>query len=118
MAIEWKYEKFTMTRNHIKLLRGMYVGWNDCEFGAPEIDPKRPYGNSQVYTDIGETLGIEPEGGVPDDREFTNEQRIKMDKLHAETQTALQIVLKTGEFKPGVYTCREYSIGWKFIHPI
>ena len=41
-----------LTEEHIKLLRNMYVGWGYCEFGAPEIDPKRPYGNSHVIGDI------------------------------------------------------------------
>ena len=53
---------FHLTQNHLKMLRGMFVGWSDCEFGSPEIDPKRPYGNSWVLGDIHEILtGEEPE---------------------------------------------------------
>lgn len=49
---------FTVTDDHLKLLRRASVGWSDCEFGAPEIDPKRPYGNSNVLGDIAEILGL------------------------------------------------------------
>jgi hypothetical protein len=48
--------EFTLTENHLKLLQKMWVGWSTCEFGAPEIDPKRPYGNSDVIGDIHEIL--------------------------------------------------------------
>ena len=47
-----------MKEEHLKLLKEMYVGWNECEFGAPEIDPKRPYGDSDVYEDMNKILGL------------------------------------------------------------
>lgn len=53
--------RFELTRDHLKLLRNAYVGWHDCETGAPRIDPKRPYGNQRVALDVAEILGIEPE---------------------------------------------------------
>ena len=49
---------FEMTENHIKLLNNFYVNWDDCEFGAPCINPKRPYGNSSGVDDVAEVLGI------------------------------------------------------------
>lgn len=102
--------EFTLTEDHIKLLRQMNVGWQQCEFGAPEIDPKRPYGNSQVYYDIAEHLGLD----IPEDDEaFTDEQKEKMLKLHRETEDALQIVLTTGTFKPGIYVADRYMRDWK-----
>jgi hypothetical protein len=48
---------FTVTEGHLKLLQHLNIGWDDCEFGAPCVDPKRPYGNSSVYIDIAEILG-------------------------------------------------------------
>jgi len=94
-------EYFELTENHIKLLKRMYVGWQDCETGAPEINPKRPYGNSSVASDIAEILGMkenccphcdEPLGDSPDD---------DLMDLHRETELALQIVLQTGSFETG-----------------
>lgn len=34
-------ERITVTDDHLSLLRRMYVGWQDCEYGAPEVDPSR-----------------------------------------------------------------------------
>ena len=53
--------EFTVTDDHLKLLARTFIdydGWT--EFGAPEVDPKLPYGNSDVYDDIAEILGIAP----------------------------------------------------------
>lgn len=103
---------FILTDDHIKLLRNMYTRWDDCEFGAPAIDCKRPYGNSDVYGDMGKILGIK--GEIIDDEEVFSDQQINlMNGLHKETEIALQIVLTTGEFKPGEYVADEYRDNWK-----
>jgi hypothetical protein len=63
---------FTVTDEHLKLLRRTNVGWEDGEFGAPSIDCKRPYGNSSVYNDIAEILDIKP--GDIENQDFSSEQ--------------------------------------------
>jgi len=112
----WSPITFTLTEEHLKLLTHMYVGWSTCEYGAPEIDPKRPYGNSSVEEDIGEILGEEPEGmdlDYPDDPEYTDEQRERYAALHLETQTALQIALETLKFEVGTYEkANQYTGKW------
>lgn len=96
--------QFTVTENHLKLLRSMYVGWQGCESGAPEIDPKRPYGNSDIEPDIHEILTGETE------YDLTEQQRDKYQALHRETAAALQIVLSVGKFEPGIYeTIRPFN---------
>lgn len=90
---------FVLTEAHIALLRRAYVGWDDCEYGAPAIDCKRPYGNSNVAGDIAEILGWD----VDADEGLTRAQRDRASTLHAETQTALQVILATGAMKPGSY---------------
>jgi len=98
---------FKLTEEHIKLLKRMQVGWSCCETGAPEIDPKRPYGNSWVAGDIHEILT----GEFLDELDYELED--KYYKLHRETETALQIVLLTGKFEPGHYKCSNpYSGNW------
>jgi hypothetical protein len=109
--VNWT-QTFQVKEQHIKLLRRAYVSWEDCEFGAPSIDCKRPYGNSDVYSDIAEIIGL-PSPDIDNDEDFTPEQVAEMDKLHKETQTVLQIFLATGEMKTGVYTADKYSIDWK-----
>ena len=102
---------FELTEQHIKLLRHMYVGWQDCETGAPEINPKRPYGNRTVAEDIADILGIEVDGGA-----MPEAMRTRLMKLHEETEHALQIVLVTGEFEPGIFMRDEIGRrGWKRI---
>ncbi len=105
-------KNFTLTKDHIKLIRKMWVSWDDCEYGAPQIDPKRPYGNSDVVTDIYEILtGKE----LDDDKVLTETVCEKYDKLHSETETALQIILSTGKFKPGNYVSSDYNNDWKLV---
>jgi hypothetical protein len=85
----------------------MHVGWSVCEFGAPEIDPKRPYGNSWVLGDIHEILTGE------DIDELTESQKEEYRQLHEETQTALQIILSMGKFEEGLYIrTNPYSSTW------
>lgn len=58
--------RFTVTDQHLALLRRTHIGYDAwTEFGAPEVDSKRPYGNSNVHLDLAEILGIEP--GVDED---------------------------------------------------
>ena len=52
-------ERFEIKPEHLKLIRRFCIGWQDCEFGAPEIDPKRPYGNSDVIQDMVDRHNVE-----------------------------------------------------------
>ena len=108
---------FTLTDEHIKLIRAMCVGWSQCEFGAPEIDPKRPYGNSFVYGDIHEILAEDP-SVISFADEILEELEDKYYQLHRETETALQIILRTGSFKPGKYKCDPYKQDWKLVEGV
>lgn len=98
---------FILKKEHLKLLQRAYVRWEDCEFGAPAIDCKRPYGNSSVFQDIAEILEIEyPE-------EPSREYMDALNRLHAETQIALQIILQTQAFKLGKY--KQVSFKWEYV---
>ncbi len=107
-------QEFTLTEQHLALLRRAYVGWEDCEFGAPAIDCKRPYGNSSVENDIAEILGWP----VDDEDGPTRAQRERAAVIHAETQTALQIILATGDMTPGAFRRTEQynSRSWERIN--
>lgn len=102
--------RFTLTEDHIKLLRRAIVRWDD---GAPAIDTKRPYGNSDVERDIAEILDhpVALEEEIP-------ENIIELfDQVHHETATALQVVLSTGTFEPGTYvTSKSYTNDWHREH--
>jgi hypothetical protein len=105
--------KFNLTDIHIKLMKRMNVRYDDqCEFGAPIICPKRPYGNSYVYDDIGEIIGLYPTEGDPDDLEFSLEQKVLMMKIHKQMAVALQVALTSQSFDVGLYEAQEYIEDW------
>lgn len=104
----WKDTEFKLTTDHIRLIRAMNIRWCDVEFGAPCVDPKRPYGNSDVVEDICEIMNWEfdPDEGP------CEAQIVAANKLHSETQTALQILVQQGLLIPGTYTTKEYMNEW------
>jgi len=107
---------FELREDHLKLVRRMNVGYrDDLEFGAPVIDPKRPYGNSDVFNDIAKILGIEPEGAGDDEPEFTEDQKGRMLELHKETATALQVILAANSFELGIYESEVYKDNWRRV---
>lgn len=83
----------TIKPEHIKLLRQMNVGWNPSEFGAPEINPKRPYGGSSVVDTIRDITEMESAS-----REWCH-------NLHKEMEAVLQVWLRYGELSPGDKIC-------------
>jgi len=129
----WSKEQFELKEEHIKLLSKAYVDWDDCEIGAPCIDPKRPYGNSDLFRDMIEILGGEEVSSdvykiklyekihiidfENDDiyEERGEELRNILEKLHRELKDALQIILRTKSFKPGLYQCDKYDINWELV---
>lgn len=104
---------FELKVEHIKLLRRAYISWEDCEFGAPAIDCKRPYGNSSVISDIAEILGEEPKYCPHCGEPLEELDKERYTELHTETQTALQIILHCKTFEPGVYVLEGYGKNWK-----
>jgi hypothetical protein len=106
-----KAKRFLLKPAHVALLRTAYVSWDDYEFGAPQIDPKRPYRNSHVVRDIFETLfPNEPwneDYGLPANMTAGQweDAILELEQLHKETQTALQVILASGSFEPGEYEC-------------
>ena len=119
---DFKKVEFELTELHVFLLSRMLVAYNDnTEFGAPVIDPKRPYLSSDPLKDINEMLDL----GFTQDEDgyFSEEARDEMRELHRESQTALQIVLHTAKFEPGVYEGLEivpgkYGRYWEKVRDI
>ena len=116
---------FTISPEHLKLLKHVCIDWDNCEFGAPCINPKRPYGNSDVYNDMLDILGWRGKctykiKGISYAMEFNGELPEEvtkiLDKLHKELETVLQICLVTQSFKVGKYETEKYDYDkWKKI---
>lgn len=100
--------QFEMKAEHIKLLRNSLVAWS-CfqapEMGRPEINSVRPYGTNNVIGDMQHIL----EGEVV--------SRDALERLHKQTALALQIILKTGKMRPGIFRAPKYSQDWKEYKP-
>lgn len=127
-------QRLEVKPEHLRLIQRF------CEFGAPEIDPKRPYGNSDVYQDMIEILGLrELKEGIYEFELFGEKWLLKgedkynlylegadegnllklLRKLHEETEQVLQICFTTQTFKVGIYeTSSEYSDDWKRVNSI
>ena len=102
-------EEFTVTEAHLRLLERFNIGWCGDEYGAPCMDPKRPYGNSDVEGDVCEILGLEP----------TDEHKEYAATIHKDMQTVLQLACvfaSCGGLCVGVYQNRsQYKKAWVFI---
>lgn len=105
-------KRFTVTDDHLKLLRRANVGWDSGEFGAPSIDCKRPYGNSDVVSDIHEIIG-NPKDAPDDDGNWPDGVYERYCTIHRETKVVLQIALTTGMFRAGKYECDVYRTNWR-----
>lgn len=110
--------RFTLTEDHIKLVRHFNVDWNDeYSFGAPCVDLKRPYGNSSVANDICRLLTGEIIGRVDSKRDkLSIKEENKYLKIHSETAIALDIILTLGTFEPGTYERPQYEYhAWRKV---
>lgn len=107
-------KRFQLTDEHIALLTGngrVWIEWDHAMNGAPCMDAKRPYGNSDLPRDIADILGWEydPEEGV------SNEQFARALRLHNQTQMALEVILNARTFEPGTYQTGPWGVDWKRI---
>ena len=108
-----KQTEFALTTDHIKLLQASWVIWNEDDGQAAAIDPKKPCGDSGIEENVYEVLtGKYPEDGLTE--KWVKHAR----KVHRETATALQIILKTGSFVPGKYKLKdEYdTTSWELVN--
>lgn len=108
--------EFTLTEEHVKLFRRIQIGWQYCETGAPEVDPKRPYGNSDVASDVIEILGW-PKPPLDEDEEkgpAWDAIHARALAVHYETHVALSVILCRSSFEPGTYVRSDrYKMDWK-----
>ena len=105
-------KRFLVLEEHLKLLKHAYVGWNDCEFGAPGMDCKRPFGNSGVFADIAEILEIKPAGDGDYDDEFSESQEDYMLDIYKGLEMAMSILYKNLSLSAGMY-CLTAGKGWE-----
>ena len=91
---------FTLTSEHVALLRHLNT-YNDA--GDPQIDTKRPYGNSDHLSDICRIVGWTKAGDDGHAPCWSSQQRAAARRLHGQMATALECVLRSGSFEPGEF---------------
>jgi hypothetical protein len=81
--------RFRLKPIHLHLLKHMRVRWTNEEYGAPCFDAKRPFGNSDVESDMHELAPyMETEDIIA---------------AYHELSTALEIILSLQTFEVGDY---------------
>jgi len=106
-------ERMVVTEDHIKLMRRVVWRWEDCGFGAPAVDCKRPYGNSDALDDIADIIGIEPE--ERDGRyemAWSAAQEERMHQLHRDVLQILIAFTQSGDLDRFVGTWRNMQGDW------
>jgi hypothetical protein len=102
---------FILTDEHVILLRHLSV--DDVVDRAPQIDTRRPYGNGDYIKDIAELLDVELVETYDEEMVIRKEDGERLEKLHQSLGWALQVVLASGLFTPGVYkTSGQYVRDW------
>ena len=95
---------FTLTEYHVALLKRMCFDWQPSPYdGAPVVNIKRPYGNSNVWQDIAEIVGIRPMMDDAGELHWPEGTRERCLALHRQMATALQVCLSAHSFAPGDY---------------
>ena len=118
-TIEHRPTTFKLTENHLKLLRAAKTFWISEPFGAPAVDPNRPFGNRDAMRDIiritGTPTSTYPKFDIDDPKsEIPDGIYNNLIQIYQQLDIALQIVLSTGKFEAGEYYWPEYWNGeWK-----
>lgn len=106
-----------LREEHIKLLNRLYFRWENNSYeGNIASSSERPYGNSDIFDDIVEILGLYPDMNPETYDEIYEEEYDSMMKWHKEMGMALRIVLSTKSFVPGLYVSNDSTLfkHWTF----
>lgn len=109
-------KELIVTENHLKLLKNLHIDWDDTEFGAPCVNPKRPFGNSDVFADMAQILGFKL-ADYEKQAEKYDKQCDSLIKGYHELQECLQILCTNLKLEPGKYALEnEYDAkSWKKV---
>jgi hypothetical protein len=112
---------FTVTDQHLRLLKAASVKPSSeidgSMFGAPTIDPRRPYGDRDVYRSMIRILDYKmpPNGSQKWDvetDEIPDATENALDQLHSEIEIVLKICLNRQSFETGQFYWPEPGEDW------
>ena len=106
--------KFLVTKYHLRLLPYMSFRFDDeVEWGSVAADPKRPYGNGDLYSDMVEILGFEVDRDNNGYLVLSSEQEGYLYRLHEEMAVVIQILVQHRGIEEGLYEKRmPYGRQW------
>lgn len=102
-------KRFHLKEDHIKLLQNMNIRWNNKGYGSPEVDSKRPFGNSgtkDIEEDICDYLNLNKNN--EDDIEYAR-------NIYDGLDVAMEIVLSLKTFDSGVFEAEKYGGEWSRV---
>jgi hypothetical protein len=104
---------FLVTGEHLALARSLWIVWYDADGGAPGASIRRPYGDSSVVSSVAQSIGYrqltdEEWCYSPDEEQY-------LEGLHREMHIVLQIILHTGQMRPGVYKKPQLTKDWVYV---
>ncbi len=100
-------KKFLVTEDHIRLLQNFNIDWDDSLYeGAPRVNPKRPYGNSCLTSDV---AGILEWDEVDFESDKYEQQHHDAEGIHREMEFVLQILVSNLKIEPGWYFSEDYQ---------
>jgi hypothetical protein len=116
---------FELKEEHIKLIQHMYYQFDESAYeGAPSVNLKRPFGNSDLIGDIMDILEFEPsymsdicfceeddcENFHEDDElEISDSEREYLMDIYQGTHIALKIITQLKTFETGKYICNFHN---------
>ena len=118
-------EYYRLTEEQVLLIRELHVDWmpgSEIGYdGAPCVNSKRPFGNSNVGGDVHEIVDprtcdeIWNEYDEEDEDAFYEKQLETYNRYYKTLGKALQVVLSSGSFEPGMYSCNKYSRNYQRV---
>lgn len=88
---------FRLTSEHLKLLKNSRWTW--ASNGTPCMDPEHPYGDFDVIGSMPKILGY----STDEDFDHPQDLECRMNELHEEIITAIEIIFRTGSMELGLY---------------
>jgi hypothetical protein len=112
--------KLELRAEHLKLLKHIKWGEFDVETKTLKTEEgESPFGGDNLYEDAGLIIYGIPDNFSPlnDDMiEYTEEQKLEIDKLMSELPLALEIMLNSGTFNLGLYKSKWHDRVWKKLN--
>lgn len=114
--------KCEVTEEHLTLLKHLRWSINDKKLivNVDEDDEREtpvPYISDTLYEGLYNIIFGKPKDFDPlkaeEPKEFTNEEKEKMDKVYGELPLVLEVILYTGKVEAGTYIAQYHTRDWR-----